>query len=195
MRSAEQLPAIARWLVPAATSYLPEEARSEAVDATCGDETTKARAAACTASVALRCGSWALQLLRCSHECTGAGDVPPASRARLASPASKAKPASSMDRRKGQALRRLVSASACPHRSPLAQPTPRMSVDRRWEPGAGNPLAGFCPGGGPKGPSLPGCAPEKTGMRKQVSKMHGVSSKSCPRRSPPLGSLSLRRAG
>ena len=31
-----------------------------------------------------------------------------------------------------------------------------MSVDRRWEPGAGNPLAGFCPGGGPKGPSLPG---------------------------------------
>jgi hypothetical protein len=35
----------------------------------------------------------------------------------------------------------------------------------------------------------------KTGMRKQVSKMHGVSSKSCPRRSPPLGSLSLRHAG
>ncbi len=31
-----------------------------------------------------------------------------------------------------------------------------MSVDPRWEPGAGNPLAGFCPGGGPKGPSLPG---------------------------------------
>ena len=25
----------------------------------------------------------------------------------------------------------------------------------RWEPGAGNLLAGFCPGGGPKGPSLP----------------------------------------
>jgi hypothetical protein len=30
------------------------------------------------------------------------------------------------------------------------------SVDPKWEPGAGNPLAGFCPGGGPKGPSLPG---------------------------------------
>jgi len=30
-----------------------------------------------------------------------------------------------------------------------------LSVDPRWEPGAGNPLAGFCPGGGPKGPSLP----------------------------------------
>ena len=29
-------------------------------------------------------------------------------------------------------------------------------VDPRWEPGAGNPPAGFCPGGGPKGPSLPG---------------------------------------
>ena len=27
--------------------------------------------------------------------------------------------------------------------------------DPRWEPGAGNPLAGFCPGGGSKGPSLP----------------------------------------
>jgi len=32
----------------------------------------------------------------------------------------------------------------------------RWPVDQRWEPGAGNPLAGFCPGGGPKGPSLPG---------------------------------------
>jgi len=29
------------------------------------------------------------------------------------------------------------------------------SFDRRWEPGAGNPHAGFCAGGGPKGPSLP----------------------------------------
>ena len=44
------------------------------------------------------------------------------------------------------------------------------SVDLRWEPGAGNPHAGFCPGGGPKGPSLPGCAPVKTGGRKQVRK-------------------------
>ena len=35
-------------------------------------------------------------------------------------------------------------------------PCARASVDPRWEPGAGNPLAGFCPGGGPKGPSLPG---------------------------------------
>jgi hypothetical protein len=31
-----------------------------------------------------------------------------------------------------------------------------MAVDRRWEPGAGNLHAGLCPGGGPKGPSLPG---------------------------------------
>ena len=29
------------------------------------------------------------------------------------------------------------------------------SGDPRWEPGAGSPLAGFCPRGGPKGPSLP----------------------------------------
>jgi group II intron reverse transcriptase/maturase len=35
-------------------------------------------------------------------------------------------------------------------------PTVRFSsVDRRWEPGAGKPHAGFCTGGGPKGPSLP----------------------------------------
>lgn len=35
-------------------------------------------------------------------------------------------------------------------------PTHRFySVDRRWEPGAGKPHAGFCTGGGPKGPSLP----------------------------------------
>ncbi len=31
-----------------------------------------------------------------------------------------------------------------------------LPADQRWEPGAGNPLAGFCPGGGSKGPSLPG---------------------------------------
>jgi len=38
--------------------------------------------------------------------------------------------------------------------------------DPRWEPGAGNPLAGFCPGGGPKGPSLPERhTEEKTGER------------------------------
>jgi retron-type reverse transcriptase len=35
-------------------------------------------------------------------------------------------------------------------------PNVSLPVDPRWEPGAGNPLAGFCPGGGPKGPSLPG---------------------------------------
>jgi group II intron reverse transcriptase/maturase len=29
------------------------------------------------------------------------------------------------------------------------------SLDRRWEPGAGNLHAGLCTGGGPKGPSLP----------------------------------------
>jgi RNA-directed DNA polymerase len=31
-----------------------------------------------------------------------------------------------------------------------------LPVDPTWEPGAGNPHAGFCPGGGPQGPSLPG---------------------------------------
>jgi hypothetical protein len=30
------------------------------------------------------------------------------------------------------------------------------SVDPRWEPGAGNPLAGLCPGGGPSRPSRSG---------------------------------------
>ena len=38
----------------------------------------------------------------------------------------------------------------------LIRSTAFDSVDQRWEPGAGDPLAGFCPGGGPKGPSLPG---------------------------------------
>lgn len=43
------------------------------------------------------------------------------------------------------------------------------SVDPRWEPGAGNPLAGLCPGGGPsrpmkvsEGPSLPGPGEQRT---------------------------------
>lgn len=39
-----------------------------------------------------------------------------------------------------------AAADSCP--SPYAS-------NPRWEPGAGNPPAGLCPGGGPKGPSLP----------------------------------------
>ena len=43
-----------------------------------------------------------------------------------------------------------------PPRTAHPLPTVRFySVDRRREPGAGNPHAGFCTGGGPKGPSLP----------------------------------------
>ena len=39
--------------------------------------------------------------------------------------------------------------------SSLARATLRWPVDPRWEPGAGNPHAGLCPGGRPKGRSLP----------------------------------------
>jgi group II intron reverse transcriptase/maturase len=38
---------------------------------------------------------------------------------------------------------------------PFPPPSRSTSLDRRWEPGAGNPHAGFCTGGGPRGPSLP----------------------------------------
>ena len=38
---------------------------------------------------------------------------------------------------------------------PLTKDRFLYASDPRWEPGAGNPLAGFCPGGGSKGPSLP----------------------------------------
>ena len=49
-----------------------------------------------------------------------------------------------------------ASRSRCPTSTILGPARGSLSVDPRWEPGAGNPLAGFCPGGGPKGPSLPG---------------------------------------
>jgi hypothetical protein len=42
-------------------------------------------------------------------------------------------------------------------RAPGDQEQALYASDPRWEPGAGNPLAGFCPGGGPNGPSLPEC--------------------------------------
>lgn len=44
-----------------------------------------------------------------------------------------------------------------------------MSVDRRWEPGAGNLHAGLCPGGGPKGPSLPGLVVVDSGATRSQS--------------------------
>ena len=74
----------------------------------------------------------------------------------VASVAATAKPASTMDHRTASRIRAALPTSASPHPSSLAQRHASLSVDPRWEPGAGNPLAGFCPGGGPKGPSLPG---------------------------------------
>jgi hypothetical protein len=51
----------------------------------------------------------------------------------------------------------VLSTSSDPCPSSMADATLLCwTVDRRCEPGAGNPHAGLCPGGGPKGPSLPG---------------------------------------
>ncbi|XXU73571.1 SDR family oxidoreductase [Sorangium sp. So ce1151] len=61
-----------------------------------------------------------------------------------------------MARQQVQAPRRSIPSSASARRAPLARSKIRWPVDRRWEPGAGNLHAGLCPGGDPKGSSLPG---------------------------------------
>jgi len=50
------------------------------------------------------------------------------------------------ENQRAHAMRRIGVEGGASHRLPL---------DPRWEPGAGNPPAGFCPGGRPKGRSLP----------------------------------------
>ena len=84
-----------------------------------------------------------------------AGAVPARRKSNLAPIAAATKPARALEPRADASLRASLPTSASPHPSSLAYRHASLSVDPRWEPGAGNPLAGFCPGGGPKGPSLP----------------------------------------
>src|SRR5262249_16565075 len=83
-----------------------------------------------------------------------AQDVPWAHPAPLASPASAPEPTRTLDQRTACGARQALSPSAAEDPPSLALPSPRSSVDPRWEPGAGNPLAGLCPGGGPSGPQV-----------------------------------------
>jgi len=72
-------------------------------------------------------------------------------------------PVESMEERteaKGKSAATSVSSTQREHetlcRSRWENEQVSASADPRWKPGAGNPHAGICPGGGPKGPSLPG---------------------------------------
>ena len=92
-------------------------------------------------------------------------------------------------------LRASLPSSQAPRRSPLAGAAFRFAVDRRWEPGARNLHAGFCPGGGPKGPSLPApstsgsgsgseietAADLRPGLDRQRRRRRGCSQRSAPR--------------
>ena len=86
--------------------------------------------------------------------------------------------------------------------------TASLPVDPRWEPGAGNPLAGICPGGGPQGPSLPG---RRRGVRRSGARCTGARGASGgdtrrprgaggagrgvrPRRARPVGSSPAARS-
>jgi len=143
-------------VVPTATPNFAEEARDEVVGAAYRDATSQARAT-CAAY------RWLCSVIRGHNNYYG---VPTNSRA-LVTFRRHVRNAwhRQLQRRSQRArwtvekrtrFRRLLSASAAAYRTSLAWAAIRWPVDRRWEPSAGNLLAGFCPGGGSKGPSLPG---------------------------------------
>nr|AYM54369.1 hypothetical protein [Sorangium cellulosum] len=96
----------------------------------------------------------ALPVLRGAHKLPGIAAVSGTRARKLAPPASAEEPARALDPTATNGFRAAVPPPAAPHPPSLAVSTASQSADPRWEPGAGNPLAGFCPGGGPDGPKV-----------------------------------------
>src|ERR1700722_7929958 len=136
--------------------HLDEEAQRKAGDSATADARATPRPATRATRVAVERASGALRLLRRALQLPGARELPLSRSARLATLSTTAKPARTVVSRTAQAVRGTVRSSASAHHASAPKEAVRRPVDRRWGPGAGNPLAGFCPGGGPKGPSLPG---------------------------------------
>ena len=136
--------------VPAEAPHLAEETEGEA-----GRAERRDAPAATRAGAALQ-HAWLSSVLRGHYRyygvptnSRGALVVPRARPAGLAPPAPAPEPTRPMELRTTRGASRSASRSRCRRSSSLALPPPRCAVDPRWEPGAGNPLAGFCPGGGP----------------------------------------------
>src|SRR5689334_4100086 len=91
-----------------------------------------------------------LPVLRGAHKLPGVASVSGTRARELAPPASAEEPARALVPMATNGVRAAVPPPTAPHPSSLAGSTASQSVDPRWEPGAGNPLAGFCPGGGPE---------------------------------------------
>ena len=150
--------------VPTEAPHLTEEKQGEAGRFTRADAPASASAGPDAARLALQRDPRALPILRRAHEQPRAAVVPRARPPELARPAPTAEPTRAMERRAARGLRQAVPSSAPEDPPSLAFPASRASVDPRWEPGAGNPLAGFFVRGGgsrldersAKGRSLPG---------------------------------------
>jgi hypothetical protein len=97
----------------------------------------------------------ACQLLRCTQQLPCSGDLPLGSVPDLASLAPATESARTVARGTAGPLPRTLLSPGSPHRPSLAQREVLSTSDPRWEPGAGNPLAGFCPGGEVKASPLP----------------------------------------
>ena len=123
--------------------------RGEARGSTRADAPAPAPAGSRATRVALQRASGALPVLRRADEQPSAAVVPRARPPELARPAPTAESTRAMGRRSAGGFRQALSSSASEDPPSLALSSSRCAVDPRWEPGAGNPLAGFCPGGGP----------------------------------------------
>jgi hypothetical protein len=123
--------------------------------------------------VALQRAPWALPVLRGALELPGVASVPGASACMLAPSATAAESTRVLEPNTTRGVRSAVPPLAIPDPSSLALATARRPVDPRWEPGAGNPLAGFCPGGGPSRPQLGWLGSSLPGPRAQGSQGGG----------------------
>jgi len=141
---------------PPDSTYFPEEEAGEAQRAARGHPRSATRASTRATRVAFERSTRARQLLWRAFKLRRAPLVPPSGAADVARRAAEAKPASSLDRGAAKQVRRALPSASAAHHSTDPATAPVDPLTRRWEPGAGNPHAGFCPGGAPQGASLPG---------------------------------------
>ncbi len=109
----------------------------------------KARAGDRTAQLAVLGAAGALPLLRGAHELTSDGMLQGCSKGHVALVAPTQRTAPTLDGRRQPAPRTAFPSTAHPVSIIHGPMHASLLVDPRWEPGAGNPLAGILSGGRP----------------------------------------------